>query len=122
MYLKTILEEKSDYRFLVILEEKRKRKRNFRFLNSILVREEERDHPCGENEEGEEVDFSILKSLPELYIDSDSAMVIASEMGGDDFLDYYSGDEDSEYSGGKWSYMLYMNTGHFQSRVLRMFL
>ena len=51
----------------------------------------------GTDEEGEEVDFSILKSLPELYIDSDSAMVIASEMGGDDFLDYYSGDEDSEY-------------------------
>ena len=67
--------------------------------------EEERDHPCGENEEGEEVDFSILKSLPELYIDSDSAMVIASEMGGDDFLDYYSGDEDSEYS--EWEVELY---------------
>ena len=32
-------------------------------------------------------------------------MVIASEMGGDDFLDYYSGDEDSEYS--EWEVELY---------------
>ena len=76
----------------------------------------------GTDEEGEEVDFSILKSLPELYIDSDSAMVIASEMGGDDFLDYYSGDEDSEYS--EWEVELYALHEYwaFQSRVLRMFL
>ena len=44
----------------------------------------------GTDEVDEEVDFSKMKPLPESYIDSDSAMVIASEMGGDRFLDYYS--------------------------------
>jgi hypothetical protein len=59
----------------------------------------------GTDEADEEIDFSIMKPLPESYIDSDSAMVIASEMGGDRFLDYYSSKEGREYS--EWEVDLY---------------
>ena len=59
----------------------------------------------GTDEVDEEVDFSKMKPLPESYIDSDSAMVIASEMGGDRFLDYYSSKEGREYS--EWGVDLY---------------
>jgi hypothetical protein len=59
----------------------------------------------GTDELDEEVDFSIMKPLPESYIDSDSAMVIASKMGGDGFLDYYSSKEGREYS--EWGVDLY---------------
>jgi len=59
----------------------------------------------GSDEADEEVDFSKMKPLPESYIDSDSAMVIASEIGGDRFLDYYSSKEGREYS--EWGVELY---------------
>ena len=54
----------------------------------------------GEDEVEEEgIDFSLMQALPETYIDSDSAMILAEGYGGQMFRDEYSVMSEEEFAG-----------------------
>ena len=49
--------------------------------------------------EEEEIDFSLMQALPETYINSDSAMILAEGYGGQMFRDEYSMMSEEEFAG-----------------------